>query len=152
MAAETDSGERSCFNLGLMSGGAKSNMIADSADLHWSARLPPGSDSQAFLAHVTSLGGAAAQAEWSVPFLGPTLPVAGGNEAAALSFIRSIGQEPAAPVDFWTEASLFSAAGLPALVLGPGHIAQAHAADEWVALEQLQKAHELYLTMVNHDA
>ena len=40
-------------------------------------------------------------------------------------------------VDFWTEASLFSAAGLTALVYGPGDIAQAHTADEWVALDQL---------------
>ena len=41
-------------------------------------------------------------------------------------------------VDFWTEASLFSRAGLTAFVYGPGDIAQAHTADEWVALEQLQ--------------
>ena len=41
-------------------------------------------------------------------------------------------------VDFWTEASLFSAAGLTALVYGPGDIAQAHAADEWVEVAQLE--------------
>ena len=63
-----------------MSGGAKSNMIADSADLHWSARLPPVSDSQAFLSHVMQLGGAREHADWIVPFLGPTLPVAGGDD------------------------------------------------------------------------
>jgi len=42
-------------------------------------------------------------------------------------------------VDFWTEASLFSAAGMTAIVYGPGDIAQAHTADEWVALEQLER-------------
>jgi acetylornithine deacetylase len=42
-------------------------------------------------------------------------------------------------VDFWTEASLFSAAGMTAIVYGPGDIAQAHTADEWVALDQLQR-------------
>jgi acetylornithine deacetylase len=40
-------------------------------------------------------------------------------------------------VDFWTEASLFSGAGLTAIVYGPGDIAQAHTADEWVSLQQL---------------
>jgi acetylornithine deacetylase len=40
-------------------------------------------------------------------------------------------------VDFWTEAALFSRAGCTALVYGPGDIAQAHTADEWVALDQL---------------
>ena len=42
-------------------------------------------------------------------------------------------------VDFWTEASLFSAAGMNAIVYGPGDIAQAHTADEWVAIEQLER-------------
>ena len=42
-------------------------------------------------------------------------------------------------MDFWTEASLFSQAGLTAFVYGPGDIAQAHTADEWVALGQLQR-------------
>ena len=41
-------------------------------------------------------------------------------------------------VDFWTEASLFSAGGYTALVYGPGDIAQAHTADEFVTLAQLQ--------------
>ncbi len=42
-------------------------------------------------------------------------------------------------MDFWTEASLFSRAGMTAFVYGPGDIAQAHAADEWVSLAQLQR-------------
>ena len=42
-------------------------------------------------------------------------------------------------VDFWTEASLFSAAGMTAIVYGPGDIAQAHTADEYVMLDQLRR-------------
>ncbi|HEY4555304.1 MAG TPA: M20/M25/M40 family metallo-hydrolase, partial [Lysobacter sp.] len=52
-------------------------------------------------------------------------------------------------VDFWTEASLFSAAGLTALVYGPGDIAQAHTADEWVLLDQLQAAAETYRRLLS---
>ncbi|MEX2453823.1 MAG: M20/M25/M40 family metallo-hydrolase [Rhodospirillaceae bacterium] len=37
-----------------------------------------------------------------------------------------------------TEASLFARAGLPAVVCGPGDIAQAHQPDEFVALSQLE--------------
>lgn len=55
------------------------------------------------------------------------------------------------PVGFWTEASLFSDAGLPAIVLGPGDIAQAHSVDEWVSVEQLEQAEGLYRKIVvNH--
>jgi acetylornithine deacetylase len=41
-------------------------------------------------------------------------------------------------VSYGTEAGLFQAAGIPAVVCGPGSIAQAHRADEFVALSQLQ--------------
>ena len=56
------------------------------------------------------------------------------------------------PVSFWTEASLFAQAGIPAIVLGPGSIAQAHVVDEWVSLEQLERALEIYKNLVgSHD-
>ena len=53
-------------------------------------------------------------------------------------------------VDFWTEASLFSQAGYTAIVLGPGDIVQAHSADEFVELSQLQKITETYMAMITH--
>ena len=40
-------------------------------------------------------------------------------------------------VSFGTEASLFHLANIPTIICGPGHIAQAHQPNEWVALEQL---------------
>src|SRR5438046_3965840 len=40
-------------------------------------------------------------------------------------------------VSFGSEASLFHNAGIPAIICGPGHIAQAHQPNESVALEQL---------------
>ena len=40
-------------------------------------------------------------------------------------------------VAFGTEAGLFQKAGIPTVVCGPGHIAQAHQADEYVSLAQL---------------
>ena len=58
---------------------------------------------------------------------------------AARDLADELGLPIGNAVDFWTEASLFSAAGLTAFVYGPGDIAQAHTADEWVALEQLER-------------
>jgi acetylornithine deacetylase len=54
-------------------------------------------------------------------------------------------------VDFWTEASIFSQFRRAALVLGPGHIEQAHIANEWVELSQLDRAHALYSQVVKND-
>ena len=42
-------------------------------------------------------------------------------------------------VDSWTPASLFSQAGMTTIAYGPGEIAQAGAAGEWVSLAQLQR-------------
>ena len=44
---------------------------------------------------------------------------------------------------FWTEAALYAAAGIDAVVFGPGDIAQAHAADEFVELAQLETARDV---------
>jgi len=42
-------------------------------------------------------------------------------------------------VSFGTEASRFHEAGIPAIICGPGHIAQAHQPNEWVSVEQLAR-------------
>lgn len=43
----------------------------------------------------------------------------------------------------WTDAALFAAAGIPAVCFGPGDIARAHSATEWVEVEQLEKATDI---------
>ncbi|MES2508453.1 MAG: acetylornithine deacetylase [Pseudomonadota bacterium] len=43
----------------------------------------------------------------------------------------------AGKVSFGTEAALFHQVGVPTIVCGPGHIAQAHQPNEWVTLAQL---------------
>jgi acetylornithine deacetylase len=48
-------------------------------------------------------------------------------------------------VPYGTDASLFAAAGLNCVVIGPGDIAQAHTADEWIELDQLDHAASLFL-------
>ena len=45
--------------------------------------------------------------------------------------------DAAVKVSFGTEAALFHQVGVPTIVCGPGHIAQAHQPNEWVTLEQL---------------
>ena len=40
----------------------------------------------------------------------------------------------------WTDAALLNAAGIPAICFGPGDIALAHAAEEWVAVDEIERA------------
>lgn len=140
-----------CLNLGIVDGGSKSNVIAGGTFVHWSARLRPGDSNDEFLQAVKDCAGPDAVVDWEVPFKGEPLPAGGWDDAAAKAFCARNELPPGEAVDFWTEASLFSAAGLPALVLGPGDIAQAHAANEWVSLAQLAQAFELYSRVVKND-
>lgn len=152
MAADLErQGRRSCFNVGEVHGGIKSNMIADEGKLHWSARLTPGGSNEAFLESMLGLEGGAS-AQWQVPFSGPPLPCDGQDSSGAERFVRQHELKAGSPVGFWTEASLFAQAGTPSIVLGPGNIAQAHAVDEWVSTEQLQLALDIYTRLVTrHD-
>jgi len=144
-------GRRPCFNVGEVHGGIKSNVIADEARLHWSARLVPGESNDEFLDLMKGLAGND-PVSWEVPFSGPPLPTDGRDISEAKAFAESHGLESGPAVNFWTEASLFAQAGYPAIVLGPGNIAQAHVVDEWVSLEQLERALVIYTKMVRgHD-
>jgi len=147
-AAEAEADRHTCFNVGRISGGIKSNVIADGCDLHYSARLSPGQDNQALLETLSGLAGAGQRAEWKVPFSGPPLPSGGRDSDAARTFAERYGLAVTEGVDFWTEASLFSDAGMDAIVLGPGHIEQAHTVDEWVALDELETAAVQYRNLV----
>ena len=55
-------------------------------------------------------------------------------------------------VAFGTEAGLFQRAGIPTVVCGPGHIAQAHQADEYVSLAQLAAAERFILGLADRHA
>lgn len=140
-----------CMNIGLMNGGTKSNVIAGEAFVHWSARLEPGSSNEDFLNTMKECVPEDANVRWEVPFAGGPLPAPGRDSAAAEQFCIHAGLPKGCAVDFWTEAALFSAAGLPALVLGPGSITQAHVTDEWLALSQLDRAYDLYRNVVQAD-
>jgi len=147
--SELDPG--TCMNIGVIDGGTKSNVIAGSAFVHWSARLQPGESNDEFLGEIKACVPQGSNVDWEVPFRGEPLPAGGQDDSAARRFCTAHELPLGEAVAFWTEASLFSAAGLPALVLGPGDIAQAHVSDEWVELEQLEKACELYSQVVNND-
>lgn len=131
------------FNIGRIEGGIKANVIAPTAELRFGFRPLPSMDTAQLLA--TFRGFAEPDAvEFSETFHGGPLP--GGDVAhaeerrlAARDLADALDIPIGNAVDFWTEAALFSQAGYTTFVYGPGDIAQAHTADEWVALEQLRR-------------
>ena len=140
------------FNIGRVDGGIKANMIAPSAEVRFGFRPLPSMDNDALLATFRDSCGAR-PAEFQETFRGPSLPA--GNVAEAESrrlkardFADDVGLPIGNAVDFWTEASLFSQAGYTAIVCGPGDIAQAHTADEFVELSQLLQITQSYISIL----
>ena len=144
------------FNIGKIDGGIKGNMIAADCELAFGFRPMPGQDSALMLKELAdgaSCGLTDDDFTITSGFTGPTLPAANQDFGLAIdaaeSLIASCKLETGNAVNFWTEASLFSQAGLTAIVFGPGNIAQAHTANEWVALEQLAKVEQHYIDILN---
>ena len=79
---------------------------------------------------------------WSIS---PFFAVADGPLAQAAC--RATGAPEAVTVPYGTEAECYQKYA-EALVLGPGNIAQAHTVGEWIALEQLQEAVEVYTRLI----
>lgn len=66
----------------------------------------------------------------------PGMSLEPGHELTSL--IKQLtGSNSTAKVSYGTEGGLYQEAGIPTIVCGPGHIAQAHKPDEWIEQSQL---------------
>ncbi|HRI69806.1 MAG TPA: M20/M25/M40 family metallo-hydrolase [Polyangium sp.] len=127
-----------CLNVAAIEGGVAFNVVPNQAALTFSVRPAPGFDSQTFEAEVLEHARRASEKVHMRAVL-TLIPFANRNP---LPFRRLLGHLPEREitVPFWTEAAAFSQAGIDAVVVGPGDIAQAHAPDEFVTRSDLEWA------------
>lgn len=133
-----------CMNVAVLDGGVAYNVVPEQAQLGWSIRQPPGFDIAAL---EDTQERAAAAADPDNPI---SLELAMAHDPFACrdpEFFKALLGDFVTgfvPLDFWTEAAMFATAGIDAVVVGPGDIAQAHAADEFVTLDDLAWATDLF--------
>jgi len=142
------------LNFGRIEGGVKPNMVAAHAEVLFGFRCLPG---VGHLEILEQLARFAPGVDLTPRFVGPSFPSdANGPSSHAVAKARAVAEAidlPIGdPVDFWTEASLFAAAGLPTMVLGAGSIQQAHNIDEFVTFDQLINVYQHYAQLVDHYA
>ncbi len=134
-----------CLNIARLDGGIAFNMVPARATLCLSVRCPPDADPRTVRQELEGI------ARLAIPDATIKAPVdhAPFHTRDVAAFAPWLGEAVRQPVDlgFWTEAALLSAAGIDAVVFGPGDIAQAHAADEWVEIEQLERARETFVAL-----
>jgi acetylornithine deacetylase/succinyl-diaminopimelate desuccinylase-like protein len=127
------------------------NLVPDLTVLEVERRVVPGESPVAardeVIARVAAACGAA-DVEHDPPFLESAgLPDAAADPTAApwidaLAAAARAGGAAArrTAARYGTNASVFAEAGVPSVVFGPGSIAQAHTADEWIELAQVDAA------------
>jgi len=134
-------------NVGTISGGKQPNIVPDSCSIQIDRRTLPGETEAsvhreiAALLELKKLSATISSAK-----LAPALALETDDKLPLVrEFLRSVGQSRPAGVDYFCDAAVLSAGGIPSVVFGPGDIAQAHTADEWISLAELERGKNLLL-------
>jgi acetylornithine deacetylase len=136
------------LQVGTIKGGVAGNIVPRECSFRWQVRALPGCDA----GEAARLLASYAERE-ALPKLRARYPEA-AIETRHTNNVPAFGAGPASPavtlalrlagrnesfaVSYGTEAGLFEAAGVAAAISGPGDIAQAHAANEFVEMAQLR--------------
>ena len=142
------------YNVGIIEGGAQVNFVPDECKIAVDCRLIPGQTPEGVLEGFKEVVAKAKAADGALdsvvedPFF--VCAALGTDEDAeivqsAVAACREVTANAViAGVPYATDGSPFSAKGVPAIVLGPGSIDQAHGAVEWVDCQQVVQAAEIY--------
>ena len=82
----------------------------------------------------------------------PTAPDTAVDAEVTLLAKNLSGRNSHSKVAYGTEGGLFSEAGVPTIVCGPGNIDQAHKADEFIAVTELEKCGKFLDRLIEHCA
>jgi acetylornithine deacetylase len=139
------------LSVGRIVGGVSANTVPDFCRIDIDRRLIPGEDPASAVASLSAfLQGypgidfpfTATTPQFACPSLAPLHSEALVQRlGAAINAV--VGHHAVHAVPYGTDASTVAGAGVPAVVFGPGDIAQAHTKDEWIDLAQLEPAAEI---------
>jgi acetylornithine deacetylase len=136
----------STINVGTIRGGTARNTVAGSCTVEWELRPVQAGDADHVRATVAAFArDLVGEARWVGPDAVMTTDAVCeidglelAPDSAALRLGRELLDEPEERVvAFGTEAGLYQAAGIPAIVCGPGSIDVAHQPDEHIAVADL---------------
>jgi acetylornithine deacetylase/succinyl-diaminopimelate desuccinylase-like protein len=128
-------------SVGTIQGGTQANIVPDRCVISVDRRTLPGeSETATRLAMSAFLKARKLNAKVSNVKLEPC-PALETSERLPLvnQFLGSIGQKRAVGLHYFCDAAVLASGGIPSVVFGPGDIAQAHTADEWIEISQLEQ-------------
>lgn len=134
-------------SVGVICGGTQANIVPDLCTITVDRRTLPGETCASVRREIASLLKSkrlnATVADAKMADCGPLetsveLPV-------VRRFLGCVGQRRPLGVHYFCDAAVLSEGGTPSVVFGPGDIAQAHTADEWISLASLEQGKNLLL-------
>ena len=137
-------------SVGEIHGGQAANIVADRCEISVDRRVTPLEDPDQVEAELRQwLSDRLTGMTWEMNVLLADGGLDGTPDSAiatrvAAAMRKVTGGCAIGGVQYGTDGSKFAASGTPAVVFGPGSIAQAHTAVEWVEVEQVELAARVY--------
>jgi acetylornithine deacetylase len=143
---------KATLSIGVIRGGEYVNVVPDRCEVGIDRRLLPGEDGRRAMGGVRDYLSSALEEEVGLEVVGPDIVVPSLSmstehplaQAVSAAVKEVVGKAPFGGMAGTTHAGQLAAAGIPALVLGPGAMGQAHTAAEELDLSQLEQAAAIY--------
>jgi acetylornithine deacetylase/succinyl-diaminopimelate desuccinylase-like protein len=134
-------------SVGCIAGGAQANIVPDHCTIMVDRRTLPGETEAGVRREIKSLLRNKHLAATLVDAkMASCLPLETNHKLPLIvEFLRSARQAKPAGVHYFCDASVLAHGGIPSIVFGPGDIAQAHTADEWISLRSLERGRQMLL-------
>lgn len=148
---------RAVGSINVIRGGSQVNIIPDFCEVEFDRRVMPGECSknilremECFVSNFSEASGDAIRMESPFTLEPMDSETRGDLTQMVCGILRARGCDATLQGAPWATNASHYGTILPAVVLGPGDIAQAHTKDEWIALSQLDLAARLYLDLMLH--
>ena len=128
-------------NVGVIRGGNQPNIVPDECVISIDRRTLPGETEAGVKREVQALlTKAGLEAEFDTLRLAPCEALETSPELPGVKALcRAARRRRTLGVHYFCDAAPLAAGGIPSVVFGPGDIAQAHTADEWISVKSLQR-------------
>ena len=134
-------------SVGAICGGSQANIVPDRCTILIDRRTLPGeTEARVRREFMAVLRREHLQAAFAKKRLPACLPLETNPKLPLVArFMRSVGQRKPVGARYFCDASVLGHGGISSVVFGPGDIAQAHTADEWISIEALERGKVLLL-------
>lgn len=140
------------LNVTLIQGGTKSNVIPEKCEITVDCRRVPTHSAEFIRRGILSIirklrkGDTQFRASVEITFDNDPLLLPGKHALVRMAEVISASESTVAP--YGTEAPAYQRLGIPAVILGPGSVKQAHIANEFVDLSQVRRAVTIYEELI----